>query len=424
MKLITEDKGAHGDILTIEDLSHDGRGVGRIEGYTVFVPGGLPEEEVSVRIVKKKPRYGEAQLLEIIKESPDRQKPPCPVFYYCGGCDLLHLKYGAQVKFKEKRLKNAIKRIGGAPYFPEPSLFPAQEAWRYRNKGVYHTGSGISGFYARGSHKVVGHEDCLLQKQKTNKLKRKVDEARKKGILEFQGSFTIRMGSRDDKVLILPETRLKVDSWKEIASFLKVKGICSGDELLWGSHILQEEMGGLSYEVPAHIFFQVNSQQREVLFRIVRSFLSPDYRDVLLDVFAGTGSLSLPLAPELERIIAVEISPGAVRCGEKTAAKMGYNNVAFYTGKAENMVPEIEKEFPSLILLDPPRQGCHPDLLETLLRWKAKKVVYVSCNPATLARDMEILLSGGFSILEVNLLDMFPNTYHVETVVLMSRADK
>lgn len=429
-----------GEILSevvIEDLSHDGRGVGRVQGYAIFIPGALIGERVQIVMEKTNRRYGEGRLQAILHPSPERVQPPCPVFPACGGCQLQHLSYRGQLAFKEKRVLEALKRLGQLNSTPIKEVFSPSEIWQYRNKGVYHVqghGSHIRvGFFEQASHKVIPHDQCLLQPPLNNELKRRLAGLWTGGKLVGGKGFTLRNSFESGEQIVLLHGPLKKrGSWKALAESLALghpscRGLYiweqgrEGVKHVWGQTTLKETMGGMTFQLSPHTFFQTNPQAREILFDRVRLHLNLSDHDTLLDLYSGVGAFSIPLAQEVKRVVGIEVSPQAIRDGSRMVRSLGYDHVEFHQGLVEKNLHLVKKMAPSKILLDPPRQGCHKDVLAALRDSDVQKVIYVSCNPASLARDVKELMKGGFSVGALEVVDMFPHTYHVECAVVLER---
>lgn len=410
---VTAEKGVP---LTIQDLSHDGRGIARLHGYTLFVPGALPGEEVQAVITRRKSRYGEARLLTIEKEAEERQHPPCPVFTYCGGCQLQHLAIPAQLEFKKKKLLQALERIGQISPVP-PAQVHGTEPWYYRNKGTYHCHKGGKlGFFAPQSHNVIPHQECHIQRREMTRYKGELEE---RNLLDPGEGCTIRLSSTGEGMLILEK---KKDP-KKLAelSFKGIYGKKKGRiQHLSGEKRIQENLGSFIFQIPPTVFFQVHSTGRELLKERSQALLQVDKEDILLDLYCGVGALSLPYGEKVKRILGLDGDREAIQAARKTAQRWGYHHASFYHGRAEEKISLLLKAGPTRALLDPPREGCHPALLQELLVSSLQQILYISCDPATLARDLRILQEG-FHLKRVEMVDMFPQTYHLECIVVLER---
>ncbi len=416
--------------VIIKDLGHDGRGVGKLSGYTIFIPGTLPGERVRARLVKKKKRFGEALLEEVLEASPHRRKPPCPVYSECGGCQLQHMDYSFQVEFKQDRLIQALYRIGEAQKLPSPRINPAGNEWKYRNKATYHLQGNHVGFFSRQSRRVIPHEECALLPVAANRIKKSLAGLLKQKILSSGKNFTVRTSfSHQQSLLILDESIKPRVSWEKVATILRKenpelvgiyqqgKGKKPGREI-WGKSRIKEKMGDYTFELGPATFFQVNSEQREVLLKRAKQIVLELGCRNIGDLYAGAGVFGINLAKYVDRVMAVEISREAVAEGKRRAQLAGLDNIEFHRGEVEKVFTKLPREL-DCVLLDPPREGCHPNLWQLIEEKKVKNIVYISCNPATLARDIAELQPLGYRIETLDLVDMFPQTYHVESVALL-----
>ena len=438
--------------LEISGLGSDGQGIGRVEGYALFVPGALPGERVRARVIKTTASYGVGRLMAVLLPSADRAVPECPAYGRCGGCSLQHMSYAAQLAFKERQVRDALTRIGG---FAEPPVRPilgAAEPWRYRNKAAFPAIAGKPtgfGMFAPRSHRIVHLEDCLLQNKADTGAMQAVsqwawecgltgyDESSGQGVLRHLMTRSTAAG----EVMVvlvttgpLPKPARLVDLLqKNLPGFVSLvhninrakTNVITGDtyKTIWGADTLTETLCGLDFSVSPASFLQVNHRQTEALYETALQFaaLTPDA--VVVDLYCGIGTLSLCAAKRAKEVVGVEIVPQAIENARKNAERNGLHNTRFLCGAAEEELPRIFDELkapPDVVLLDPPRKGCDPALIETLLQFCPQRLVYVSCNPATLARDLK-LFKEAYSLQTVQPVDMFPQTAHVETVVLLTR---
>lgn len=418
--------------LKINDLGHDGRGVGKLNGYTVFIPGTLPGERVRARLVKKKKRFGEALLEEVLDASPHRRKPPCPVYSECGGCQLQHMDYPFQVEFKQDRLVQALYRIGEAKDFPAPRIHAAGKEWNYRNKATYHLQGSQVGFFSRQSRRVIPHEECALLPQEVNQIKKSLAELLKQKIITSGKNFTVRTSfSHQQSLLILDQSVKPGSSWEKVTTILRQenpellgiyqqgKGKREGRGI-WGKSRIKEKMGDYTFELGPATFFQVNSEQREVLLKRAKQIVLDLGCRTVGDLYAGAGVFGINLAKHVDRVLAIEISREAVAEGKRQVKHAGLENIEFHRGEVERAFAKLPREL-DCVLVDPPREGCHPNLWQLIEEKKVKNIVYISCNPATLARDIAELQPLGYRIETLDLIDMFPQTYHVECLVRLCR---
>lgn len=441
----------------IEDLTHDGAGVAKVDGYPLFIQGGLPEETAEVHVLKTLKNYGFAKIIDIIEPSLDRVEAPCPIFHQCGGCQLQHLSYEGQLKWKQNMVENVMKRIGKLDV-PVHLVKGMTEPWHYRNKAQIPFGLEgevpVAGFYKTKSHAIVDTNRCLIQTAEADAilegLKPKLwalgltpyDEKTKQGLLRH---VVVRKARTTDEVMVVLVTKKRKLAQKEaiietirtlvpnVRSIMQnVNGqdtnVIFGNETLplWGDEVIEDYIGDVRFEISARSFYQVNPIQTEVLYEQALAYADLTGNETVIDAYCGIGTISLFLAKQAKSVMGVEIVPQAIEDAKRNAALNGFANTYFEAGPAEEVIPRWYKEGKTadVLMVDPPRKGCDEALLTTILEQKPKKVVYVSCNPATLARDLRILEDGGYKTKEVQPVDMFPHTAHVEVVALMSRVDE
>lgn len=443
------------DIIDIvfEDLTHEGSGVAKIDGYPLFIPNGLPGEKATVKVIKTNKNYGFGRLLEIKERSPYRVEAPCLIYKECGGCQLQHLSYEGQLKTKHKHVKDVLERIGKIKTIVHPTL-GMENPWRYRNKSQVPIGEQegglIGGFYQQRSHKIINMEQCLIQQEENdyvvNTVKdicskygvRAYDEAHHKGdlrhIMVRRGLVTkeimIVLISRTQDIpnrkAIVDEIVQKVPNIKSIIHNVNNKktNVIMGDatRVLWGEETITDYIGDVKFAISARSFYQVNPEQTKVLYEKALEYAALSGEEKVIDAYCGIGTISLFLAKKASKVFGVEIVPQAIEDARNNAVLNDIHNVDFAVGKAEVVIPNWYKEGneADVLVVDPPRKGCDEALLQTILDMKPKKVVYVSCNPATLARDLRILEDGGYKTEEVQPVDMFPQTMHVEAVARLT----
>jgi 23S rRNA (uracil1939-C5)-methyltransferase len=436
--------------IYIEDLTHDGNGVGKINGYPLFVQGALPGETVGVHVLKTLKNYGFAKVVDLIEKSPDRVDAPCVYFDKCGGCQLQHLSYEGQLKWKQKMVENVMKRLGKIDA-PVLSVKGMEEPWHYRNKSQIpfaqnEAGQAVAGFYKTKSHAIVDMERCLIQTGEADMMMadlkgelaalgiRPYDEKSHQGMLRH---VVVRKGRATGEVMIVLVTKAKKFSQKE-AAVAKIRelvpnvtsivqningektNVIFGDETvtLWGKDTIEDTIGNVRFEISARSFYQVNPLQTEVLYKQALDYAQVEGNERVIDAYCGIGSISLFLAQKAGHVMGVEIVPQAIEDAKRNAELNGFTNTYFEAGPAEEVIPRWYKEGKEadVLVVDPPRKGCDEALLNTIIEQKPKRVVYVSCNPATLARDLRILEDGGYKTQEVQPVDMFPHTTHCEAV--------
>ncbi|WP_088005760.1 23S rRNA (uracil(1939)-C(5))-methyltransferase RlmD [Indiicoccus explosivorum] len=436
--------------VRIEDLTHEGAGVAKVEGYPLFIQGALPGEEAEVHVVKTLKSYGFAKLLEIKQASPDRVTAPCPVFDICGGCQIQHLSYEGQLAFKKKVVSDALARLGKLPDVPVLPVKGMENPWRYRNKSQIpfgmQDGEVAAGFYRTRSHVIADTDTCIIQSEEADRIMRGLkhrllsmgiepyDEKTHTGQLRH---VVVRKGRATGEVMVVLVTRKKNLPQKERISQLirelvpAVKSIVQnvnnektnvifGKETLtlWGTDAIEDRIGDVRFEISARSFYQVNPDQTEVLYRQALEYAQLKGDETVIDAYCGIGTISLFLAQQAKAVMGVEIVPQAIEDAKRNAQLNGFTNTLFEAGPAEEVIPRWYKEGrkADVLVVDPPRKGCDSHLLNTILEQRPERVVYVSCSPATLARDLRILEDGGYRTKEVQPVDMFPQTAHVEAV--------
>ncbi|WP_058828955.1 23S rRNA (uracil(1939)-C(5))-methyltransferase RlmD [Paenibacillus polymyxa] len=470
-------------VIDIIGMNHDGEGVGRVEGFTLFVPGALPGEKVRVKVLKTKKQYGYAKLLDIVQASPDRIAAPCAIYDQCGGCQIQHMSYEAQLGWKRQHVVDVLERIGKLSVATESSEHTAEvladsadgnadhmsrvqgvvvhptlgmsEPWRYRNKaqvpiGVTEGGL-VGGFYARGSHRIVDMNTCLIQDERNDEVVARVKEiGRMLGISAYNEEtgrgllrhVVVKTAFRTGEMMLvlvtngrdIPHAEAWIGSIREhiphVASICqnvntKRTNVIFGDEtrVLWGREVIYDYIGNVQFAISARSFYQVNPVQTEVLYSKTVEYAGLTGKETVIDAYCGIGTISLFLAQHADQVYGVEIVKEAIDDARSNALLNEMRNVKFEVGASEDVIPAWKEQgiTADVIVVDPPRKGCDPRLLDTILEMKPERVVYVSCNPSTLARDLRILEDGGYSTVEVQPVDMFPHTVHVESVALLVR---
>lgn len=429
--------------VRIEGVSSDGSGVARVEGYTVFVPYTAAGDTALIEITDTKPRFGTGRLVEIIEPSADRIEPKCAAYSECGGCRLMHMNYAAQLRAKQAVIENAMRRIGGFKSFELSSMTGMENPLRYRNKMIFRTNGDRFGFYESGSHKVVPVDDCLLGGEINGKIIRALTEYLSENdaaAAAVRGIFTRVSAHTGEAMAVvlantaaLPDTealvsRLRGASDKIVSVILNVNKKQDvhtlGDKniTLYGKNTITDYIGRIKFEISPQSFFQVNPIQTEKLYEKAVELAAPEGKTVM-DIYCGIGTISLCAAETAKKVIGVEIVERAVKDARRNAALNGVNNAFFYAGAAEKLVPRMlrDGERADTVILDPPRKGSDALTLAAIADAAPERIVYVSCNPATLARDAKYLAGRGYAIKEAHGFDMFPHTAHVETVCLLSK---
>lgn len=443
--------------ITIDDLGTHGEGIGRYEGYTLFVDGGLPGEEVEVKVIKVNKNFGFGKLLHTITTSPNRVEPKCSVARQCGGCQLQHLSYDAQLAYKTKKVTDVLERIGKIDNVRVHDTIGMEDPWHYRNKVTYpvRSDNGLTkvGFYAGRSHRVVEHDTCYIQEQRNDVIVSTVKEwmirfgitpyDEKKGTGMVRHIMT-RHSSKEDifhVTIVTNKRKMKhldqlVEALSELdyvdgistSLHLEKNNVILGEtaELVWGNLYLEDTIGENAFTISPKSFFQVNQKQTEVLYDKTIELAGITGEETALDLYCGIGTISIALARKCKEVIGVEIAESAILDAVKNAEKNDLDNVRFYVGAAEEVIPALVKDesiSADLVVVDPPRKGCEESLLETIVSIGPAKMVYVSCDPGTLARDLKYMVEKGYEVVEVQPVDLFPHTLHVETIVALNKVE-
>lgn len=427
--------------LFVSRLVPGGEGLTEAAGLKVFVPFAAPEERIKARIVIRKPDYAVAEIVEIVEPSPLRVEPRCPYYRRCGGCQLQHIAYPGQLVIKKLLLNDALQRIGKI-FIPVANIAFKASEWHYRNKTQYpvaRKGNGLKiGFYERRSHNLVNISACLLHPERFDQIRLQVlesfnkekayDKKRHQGNIRH---FVLRQG-KDEEILVILVTRTKEvpAKWAAIANIPKVKSVVQninpektnrvfGKETitLSGSGFVKKVLLGREFRVSPTSFFQVHIPQAEELCRKVVNAVAPTGTESLLDLYSGVGMLSLVLSGMVRKVTGVEVDPIAVADARFNAESQGVKNAVFLEGDASKLITELSGF--DVVVLDPPRKGCDLETLSCIAAMKPRTVVYVSCNPATLARDLAILEEKGYFCERVEPVDMFPQTAHIEVVATL-----
>ncbi|MCP8969918.1 23S rRNA (uracil(1939)-C(5))-methyltransferase RlmD [Ectobacillus ponti] len=440
--------------VTIKRLGINGEGVGYFKRQVVFIPGALPGEEVVAEVTKLQRGFAEAKVKRIRKASPHRVAPPCPVYEQCGGCQLQHLSYDEQLNQKRDVVAQAFERYTNIP-MDKLDLRPTigmEDPWHYRNKSQLQVGLQkqriVAGLYGMNSHELIDISGCLIQHKATNEVTEKVkrvlerldipvyNERKQTGLIRTIVTRVAVQTGEIQLVLITAKKEIprKEQLIKQLTTALpQVKSIMQnvngqktslifGEETfrLAGKEVIQETMGSLTFELSARAFFQLNPTQTVKLYDEVKNAAALTGKEKVVDAYCGSGTIGLWLADGAAEIRGMDIIAESIENAKKNAKQHGYDNTLYVTGKAEQWLPKWVKEGwrPDLVVVDPPRTGCDDKLLETILQVQPKKVVYVSCNPSTLAKDIA-KLEKKYKVEYVQPVDMFPHTAHIENVALL-----
>ncbi len=451
-------------ILKIEDMSVGGEGIGRMDGMTFFVKDALIGDLVRVGITKLKKTYGYARLIEIVEPSPDRVEPVCVYSRQCGGCQLQALSYEKQLEFKQRLVENDLIRIGGFAEVPMEPIIGMDDPFHYRNKAQFPIGTDrdghiVTGFFAGRSHRIIPNRDCALGVPVNRQILDIViefmercgipayDETTGEGLVRH---VLIRYGFATEEILVCliingGELPCEEELIRPLAALEGMTGICINSNttrsnvilgektrVLWGQGYLTDEIGQIRFRISPESFYQVNPVQTEVIYRLAAEYAALTGTQIVWDLYCGIGTISLTLAGQAGWVYGVEVVPQAVEDARRSASLNGITTVEFFVGKAEEVFPKIcgreaaakgegTYKRSDVVIVDPPRKGCDPDLLGTILAMAPERIVYISCDPATLARDAKILCEGGYRLARVRPVDNFCQTVHVETVCLLSR---
>ncbi|MEL6162230.1 MAG: 23S rRNA (uracil(1939)-C(5))-methyltransferase RlmD [Cyanobacteria bacterium J06628_3] len=455
---MTRPRLKQGDLAEIEitDLSDTGDGVGRSAELVVFVPDTVPGDRVVVRLINVKPKYAKAKVKELLQSSPHRIKPACIVADKCGGCQWQHINYEYQLEAKLKAVIQALERIGGFTQPRVDAVITGGSSLDYRNKATYPVGISTSGgvkigYYQKSSHQIVNLNQCPVQDSRLNPILREVkqdiqslgweiyDEGSHTGIIRHLG---LRIGRRSGEILLtlivkdwnIPRIGEKAQEWLDhypplVGVMLnrndhrtnKIFG--SETRLVTGRPYLEEEFASLKFQIRPDTFFQVNTETAEALLYEIKSELKLKGDEILVDAYCGIGTLTLPLAKQVNLAIGLEVQQSAVAAAKNNAQYNHINNVTFYSGKVEELLSRISKK-PDIVILDPPRKGCEKTVIETLRKAKPARIVYVSCKPTTLARDLKLICQDGlYTLSRVQPADFFPQTAHVEVAAFLVLSD-
>ncbi|HCW73037.1 MAG TPA: 23S rRNA (uracil(1939)-C(5))-methyltransferase RlmD [Clostridiaceae bacterium] len=443
-------------ILKIVDQGHTGEGIGKSDHYPVFVDFALPDEMVKVKILKANKNYGFGKIMEIMEVSPERVEPPCPYYYKCGGCHIMHSSYEGQLRFKKKRVKDSLERIGKIRHVEVEDTIGMENPFRYRNKVQIplgrQNGKFISGFYARRSHRIVDIESCIVQHidgdYVLNILRDWAEEFKistylnddvidRKGILRH---LMVRKGFRTGDLMVVlvvttkdvPHLDVLLDSLKKLDGFQSLllninaedTNLVLGREnvLIYGKSVIEDYIGPFKFKISPHSFFQVNPVQTEVMYEKALEYAGLTGEETVFDCYCGAGTISLFLSQKAKKVYGIEIVPQAIEDAKVNAMENHVENVEFLVGKSEEVIVDLINSGikADIVVVDPPRKGCDIRLLEAIKEIAPEKVVYVSCDPGSLGRDLGILESFGFRTEKVTPIDNFPNSYHVESIILMT----
>ena len=444
--------------VTIEDMGHDGEGIGKVDGYTVFVKDTVIGDKVQAKIMKAKKNYGYARLVEIMEPSKDRVEPRCAYARQCGGCQIQALSYEKQLAYKQQKIENNLIRIGGfqKEEIPMQPIIGMEDPYHYRNKAQFPVGCDkeghlIAGFYAGRTHSIISNRKCYLGVEVNEQILNLVlahmeaydipayDETTGKGLVRH---VLIRYGFQSKEIMVclvvngsrIPGAEDLIAKLREIPGMTSISlnvnqektNVILGKELinLWGEGHITDYIGAVQYRISPLSFYQVNPVQTERLYGTALEYAGLTGNETVWDLYCGIGTISLFLAQNAKQVYGVEIVPQAIDDARENARLNHMENVEFFVGKAEEVLPEQYERnqiYADVIVVDPPRKGCDEKCLETIVKMSPNRVVYVSCNSSTLARDVKYLEERGYRTERVRCVDMFPHSGHVETVVKLKK---
>ncbi|SKC92813.1 23S rRNA (uracil(1939)-C(5))-methyltransferase RlmD [Maledivibacter halophilus] len=441
--------------LKVVDIGNSGEGIGKIQGFTVFVEGAVPEDKLLIEITKAKKTYAIGKIIKIEKPSPYRIKPICDVVHKCGGCQIQHIDYPYQLQLKKNIVKSAVERIGKLENVLVHDVLGMDEPYKYRNKAQFpismEKGCSIIGFYRKGTHKIVNIKNCKIQHDINDKVlnifKKFIDEKKISAYDEKSGRGLIRhvltrvsYATGDLMIVIITNGKnikfknelvdrliSEIPQIKSIVQNINTKktNVILGNQCktLYGSDKIVDYIGDLKFEISPLSFFQVNPFQTKVLYDKAMEYANLTGNETVFDIYCGIGTISLFLAQRAKKVYGIEVIEEAIKDANENAKLNNIDNAEFFVGKAEKVVPKLYKKGlkADVVVVDPPRKGCEKTVLETIAKMEPKRVVYVSCKPSTLARDLKILDELGYETVEIQPVDMFPHTMHCEVIVKLEK---
>lgn len=445
-------------ILTIEDITSEGEGIGRVDGFALFVKDTIMGDVAKVKVIKLKKTYGYARLLEIVEPSPYRVEPKCKLSRKCGGCQIQHCNYEKQLEYKQKKVMDCLTRIGKLSDVPMEPIMGMDEPYYYRNKAQFPVGKDkdgniVIGFYAGRTHSIIDTSHCFIQDPVNEKLIRIIrdfleeykiepyDETTGKGLVRH---ILTRVGFTTGEIMVclilngtkLPHREILIDRLCKIKGMTSITinvntqrtNVILGKEILplWGQNYITDYIGEVKYQISPLSFYQVNPIQTKKLYETALQYAGLNGNEIVWDIYCGIGTISLFLAQKAKQVYGVEIVPEAIEDAKRNAKINEIRNAEFFVGAAEDVLPKKYEESrwemrADVIVVDPPRKGCDEALLQTVVQMEPERVVYVSCDPATLARDLRYMEDHGYKVKRVRCCDMFGHSVHVETCCLLSR---
>ena len=435
-------------VVDIIDNGTDGEGIAKIEGYTLFINGAIKGEKVKTLVVKANKTYGYGKLVEIIESSKDREEPICPHYKRCGGCALQHMTYGAQMRFKEEKVEKTLAKFGITNVLFEP-IIGMGIPYNYRNKAQYPCQDGKIGFYSQRTHEVIENDLCYIQDEEADKLAKRAfelliklgntcyNEASRNGLLRH---IMVRVGKNSEELMlviitngndIIDKEEFVSNISKEFKNLKSIIQNINNDNTniimgkkcitLFGEDTIVDMLGNYKFKISPLSFYQVNPVQTEALYNAAIEMANLNGTETAFDLYCGIGTISAFLSAKCKKVYGVEIVPEAIEDAKENAILNGINNIEYRCGAAEELIPQMYEEGISadVVFVDPPRKGCDKALLDTIIKMKLEKMIYISCNVATLGRDLQYLIENGFELKKVQPVDQFPQTPHVETICVL-----
>ncbi|MGM0502710.1 MAG: 23S rRNA (uracil(1939)-C(5))-methyltransferase RlmD [Bacillota bacterium] len=448
-----------GELVTIklDNIAYGGDAVGRKDNFTIFVPQGIPGEVVKIKITTVKKSYARGELISVIEEAEERITPECEVSAQCGGCQIDHIRYSAQLKYKKKMVEDALTRIAKLEDVDVNPVLGMEHPFLYRNKAQFPLDvvdeEAVIGFYAAGSHDLIAHQACQIQHPVINRIANKMVELINRYELSIYNEETgqgllrhlvVRVGVCTNQAQLIIVTKedqfpkqaeIIEELMSEIPELVSVyqninpeqTNVILGSEIkkLAGKDYIIDYIGNIKYQISPLSFFQVNTLQTKVLYDQVVKYADLTGQEKVLDAYCGLGSIALYVAEKSKEVYGIEVVEEAINLAQQNAKLNNIDNCNFAVGKVRDILPELKNKFkPEVVIVDPPRKGCHQQVLEDFVDLEPEKIIYVSCKPTSLARDLKFLTNNGYQVEEVQPVDMFPQTYHVETVVKAVTSNK
>ena len=390
-------------MIEILKLDHQGRGIGKINNKIIFIKNALPKELVEVKIIKDKKNYQEGIVTNYIKKSDKRINPKCPYYEQCGGCNLMHLNYQDQIKYKQEKIENIIHKYVDK-FIKVNKIIPSENIYNYRNKVTFHVNNKI-GLYEDNTNNIIEIKKCLLADNKINKILKEL-----KTLKLNKDEITVRSSYNDSLIYYKNKDNL---------ININCNNIINNNTIIKGNNYIIEKLNDFKFIISPTSFFQVNTQQTIILYDLIKKLAKPNKNDILLDLYCGTGTIGLYLSKESKEILGIELNKEAIIDANKNKKLNNINNAKFIAGDAKEIIKKINYK-PDIIIVDPPRSGLYKGMIKDLISFNAKKIIYVSCDPITLSRDLKELKEK-YKIKEIQPVDLFPNTYHIENIVLLEK---